>query len=38
MQIADNEHAELTQFMDVVSAVERSFDLIVIDTPEPTAF
>jgi chromosome partitioning protein len=33
MEIADNEHADLTQFMDVVSAVERTFDLIVIDTP-----
>jgi chromosome partitioning protein len=38
MQIADNEHAELTQFMDVVSAVERSFDLIVIDTPGSDSF
>lgn len=32
MQIADNEHAQLTQFMDVVSAFERTLDLIVIDT------
>src|ERR1700761_3710663 len=33
MQIADNENAELQQFMDAVSAVERTFDFIVIDTP-----
>jgi chromosome partitioning protein len=33
MQIADNETAELQQFVDAVSAVERSFDFIVIDTP-----
>jgi len=33
MQIAENENAELRQFVDAVSAVERSFDFIVIDTP-----
>ena len=33
MQIADNEAAELNQFLDAVSAVERNFDFIVIDTP-----
>jgi chromosome partitioning protein len=33
MQIADNENTELQQFMDAVSAVERTFDFIVIDTP-----
>jgi chromosome partitioning protein len=33
MQIAENENAELQQFMDAVSAVERTFDFIVIDTP-----
>ena len=33
MQIADNEAAELTQFLDAISAVERNFDFIVIDTP-----
>ena len=33
MQIADNETTEFQQFMDAVSAVERSFDFIVIDTP-----
>lgn len=33
MQIAENETAELQQFVEVVSAVERSFDFIVIDTP-----
>src|ERR1700680_3998798 len=33
MQIADNESSELRQFMDAVSAVERTFDFIVIDTP-----
>ena len=33
MQIADNENSELQQFMDAVSAVESSFDFIVIDTP-----
>lgn len=33
MQIADNETSEFQQFMDAVSAVERSFDFIVIDTP-----
>jgi chromosome partitioning protein len=33
MQIADNETSELQQFMDAVSAIERKFDFIVIDTP-----
>jgi chromosome partitioning protein len=33
MQIADNETSEFEQFMDAVSAVERTFDFIVIDTP-----
>jgi chromosome partitioning protein len=33
MQIADNESAEFEQFMAAVSAVERTFDFIVIDTP-----
>ena len=33
MQIADNEISEFQQFMDAVSAVERTFDFIVIDTP-----
>src|SRR3954453_22655158 len=33
MQIADNETSELSQLMEAVSAVERSFDFIVIDTP-----
>lgn len=33
MQIADNELSEFQQFADAVSAVERSFDFIVIDTP-----
>jgi chromosome partitioning protein len=33
MQIADNEASELDQFAEAVSAVERSFDFIVIDTP-----
>jgi chromosome partitioning protein len=33
MQIADNEAVELEQFMTAVSAVERSYDFIVIDTP-----
>jgi chromosome partitioning protein len=33
MQIAQNESSELLQFMEAVSAVERSFDFIVIDTP-----
>jgi len=33
MQIADNEASELEQFMAAVSAVERSHDFIVIDTP-----
>src|ERR1700680_31921 len=33
IQIADNQSSELRQFMDAVSAVERTFDFIVIDTP-----
>jgi chromosome partitioning protein len=33
MQVADNEAVELEQFMTAVSAVERSHDFIVIDTP-----
>jgi chromosome partitioning protein len=33
MQIADNETSELEQFVTAVSAVERTFDFIVIDTP-----
>src|SRR3954453_20390657 len=33
MQIADNELSEFHQFMEAVSAVEDSFDFIVIDTP-----
>src|SRR6266850_2542294 len=33
MQIADNESSEFQQFMNAVSAVERTFDFIVIDTP-----
>src|SRR6201747_3230132 len=33
MQIADNESSEFEQFMEAVSAVERTFDFIVIDTP-----
>src|ERR1700721_3344661 len=33
MQIADNESSELQQFTDAVSAVERTFDFLVIDTP-----
>src|ERR1700683_3381633 len=33
MQIAENESSEFQQFMDAVSAVERTFDFIVIDTP-----
>src|SRR5437868_10342221 len=33
MQIADNEAFELEQFMAAVSAVERTHDFIVIDTP-----
>jgi chromosome partitioning protein len=33
MLIADNEAAELAQFLDAVDKVERSFDFIVIDTP-----
>src|SRR5215470_9958424 len=38
MQIADNENTELQQFMDAVSAVERTFDFIVIDTPSNDSF
>jgi chromosome partitioning protein len=33
MQIADNETSEFQQFIDAVSAIERKFDFIVIDTP-----
>src|SRR5215218_7673016 len=33
MQIADNENAEFQQFMEAVSAIERAFDFVVIDTP-----
>ncbi|SHL57991.1 chromosome partitioning protein [Bradyrhizobium lablabi] len=33
MQIADNEAAEFAQFSAAVSAVERSYDFVVIDTP-----
>ena len=33
MQVADNEMSEFQQFMDAVSAVESTFDFIVIDTP-----
>jgi chromosome partitioning protein len=33
MQIADNESSEFQQFMDAVSAIERTFDFVVIDTP-----
>ena len=33
MQIADNETSEFQQFMSAVTAVERTFDFIVIDTP-----
>src|SRR5258708_3738079 len=33
MQIADNETSEFQQFMNAVSAIERAFDFIVIDTP-----
>jgi chromosome partitioning protein len=33
MQLADNETSELQQFIDAVSAIERKFDFIVIDTP-----
>ena len=33
MQIADNESSEFDQFIAAVSAVERAFDFIVIDTP-----
>ena len=33
MQIADNENSEFQQFIEAVSAVERAFDFIVIDTP-----
>lgn len=33
MQIADNESAELGQFVEAVNGVERNFDFIVIDTP-----
>jgi chromosome partitioning protein len=33
MHVADNENSELQQFTDAVSAVEHTFDFIVIDTP-----
>ena len=33
MQIAENESSEFQQFVDAISAVERTFDFIVIDTP-----
>ena len=33
MQIADDKSSEFQQFMEAVSAVERTFDFIVIDTP-----
>jgi chromosome partitioning protein len=33
MQFLDNESSELVQLVDAVSAVERAFDFIVIDTP-----
>src|SRR5438132_8924615 len=33
MQIADNETSEFQQFMDGVSPIERTFELIVINTP-----
>ncbi|WGS23574.1 MULTISPECIES: division plane positioning ATPase MipZ [unclassified Bradyrhizobium] len=33
MQIAENENAEFHQFMEAVSAVERAYDFIVVDTP-----
>jgi chromosome partitioning protein len=33
MQIADNEASELQQFTEAVSAVERTFDFLVVDTP-----
>src|SRR5438132_2542648 len=33
MQIAENESAEFSQFAAAVSALERSFDFIVIDSP-----
>jgi chromosome partitioning protein len=33
MQIADNEASEFQQFMEAVSAVESTFDFIVVDTP-----
>src|SRR3954469_24732682 len=33
MQVAENENSEFLQFMEAVSAVESSFDFIVIDTP-----
>ncbi|MDR3464408.1 MAG: division plane positioning ATPase MipZ [Xanthobacteraceae bacterium] len=33
MMVADNEAAELSQFAAALSAVERTFDFVVIDTP-----
>src|SRR3981189_538551 len=38
MQIADNESSEFQQFIDAVSAVERTFDFIVIDTPGAASY
>src|SRR5438045_8919556 len=38
MQIAENESSEFQQFMEAVSAVESSFDFIVIDTPGPDSY
>src|SRR6201995_1665664 len=38
MQIAGNENSEFQQFMDAVSAVERTFDFIVIHTPGPDRY
>jgi len=38
MQIADNESFRVQQFMDAVSAVEETFDFIVIDTPRVDSY
>src|SRR5260221_6914742 len=38
MQIADYESSEFQQFIDALSAVERTFDFIVIDTPGSDSF
>src|SRR5712692_9905509 len=38
MQIADNESSEFQQFMDAVSAVERTFDFIVLGTVDPATY